>query len=75
MTQMAAYEQLRISGQGRSVQQNIAQKHLLTLAPNYGTLFQMNIKLLNHLKILRQKQKLGSQRTVLAGYEKRIFTK
>ena len=52
MTQMAAYEQLRISGQGRSVQQNIAQKHLLTLAPNYGTLFQMNIKLLNYLQIL-----------------------
>ena len=37
------------------VQQNMAQKHLLTLAPNYGTLFQMNIKLLNQLQILRQK--------------------
>ena len=27
----------------------------LTVAPNYGTLFQMNIKLLNDLQILRQK--------------------
>ena len=69
------YEQLRISGRGRSVQQNMAQKHLLTLAPNYGTLFQMNIKLFNHLKILKKKQKLGSQRTALAGYTKHIFTK
>ena len=47
-------EQLRISGRGRSVQQNMAQKHL-TLAPYYVTLFQMNIKLLNHLQILKQK--------------------
>ena len=49
------YEQLRISGREGSVQQNMAKKHLLTLATNYGTLFQMNIKLLNHLQILRQK--------------------
>ena len=30
-------------------------EHLLVLATNYGTLFQMNIKLLNHSQILRQK--------------------
>ena len=36
------YEQLCISGRERSVQQNMAKKHLLTLATNYGTLFQMN---------------------------------
>ena len=47
----------------------------LTLAPNYGTLSQMNIKLLNHSHILRQKQKLGSQRTVLAGYAKTYIHK
>ena len=46
------WEQLRISGRGRSVQHNMAQKHLLMLAQNYGTLFQMKIKLLNQIKLL-----------------------
>ena len=45
------------------------------MAPNYGTLFQMNIKLLNHLKIVTQKQKLGSQRAVPACDAKHIIIK
>ena len=46
------YEQLRISGRVRSIEQNEAWKHLFTLIPNYGTLFQMNIKLMNYLIII-----------------------
>ena len=49
------YKQLRISGRGRSIQQNMGKKHFLTLTSNYGTLHQMNIKLLNHLKVLKTK--------------------
>ena len=33
--------------------------HTNTFLPNYETLLQMNVKLLNHLKILRQKKNLG----------------
>ena len=43
--------QIRISGQKESVQQNMAQKHL-NLALNYGTLFQMNVKLLNQWNLV-----------------------
>ena len=43
--------QIRISGQRESVQQNMAQKHL-NLALNYGTLFQMNVKLLNQWNLV-----------------------
>ena len=69
------YKQLGISGRTGSIQQNMAIKHLLPLAPHYEILLQINIKLLNHLQILRKKQKVGSRRTVLAGYVKHIFTK
>ena len=43
--------QIRISGQRESVQQNMAQKHL-NLALNFGTLFQMNVKLLNQWNLV-----------------------
>ena len=46
-------QKLRISGRGRSIKQNMAQKQLLTLAPNYGILDQMNVRLLFHLQVLR----------------------
>ena len=56
--------QIRISGQRESVQQNMAQKHL-NLALNYGTLFQMNVKLLNQWNLVPNECKTTDQLQIL----------
>ena len=49
-------KQLIVSARAAYIQQNMAIKQFLTKAPNYEILFQINIKLLNHLQIFRKKE-------------------
>ena len=66
-------ETLQTTSHSRSRKVRTAEKHLLNLALNYGTLFQMNVKLFNRMQILRQKP--WAPGTVLAGDTRHIFTK